>query len=138
MCVFGTHIKPHDLFILKNLPWLFKIFFMVQVILWGCKCYHCCFIPGESDPFMVSGHWYHQVLGSYQTGDLFFPHLIHEQCFIWLSLLSPLPGPRTAESTSSQPGSEGLCKSLPQLYLWVHFQQLSWAVQSRVSDRSCK
>lgn len=50
----------------------------------------------------------------------------------------PLPGPGAAESTPSQPGGERLCKSLPQLHLWVHFQQLSWAVQSGVPDRSCE
>lgn len=44
-------------------------------------------------------------------------------------------GSRAPESSSCQPGGEGLRKSLPQLYIRVHFQQLPWAVQSRVPNR---
>lgn len=75
-------------------------------------------------------------LGSSQTGDLFFPSSIYDQYLDSFCCLCA--GSRASESSSSQPGSEGLCKSLSQLHIRVHFQQLSWTVQSRVPDRSCE
>lgn len=106
------------------------------------KCCHCCWCVRRASCvwFQVVGStscWgqIHQVLGSSQSP---LPcSLIYEQCLVWLFVLS-LPGPRAAESSPRQPGSEGLCESLSQLHLRVHFQQLSWAVQSRVPNRSCE
>lgn len=144
-CVFGsdyTHIKPHDLSVLGNLPWHIKISFMLQMVLWGDTCCHCFFMPGETDPFVVLGH---KLLKADSPPPECFPKrwwvlsLFDIWTVLWLTLfVVALPGPGAAKSTPSQPGGEGLCKSLPQLHLRVHFQQLSWAVQSGVPDRSCE
>lgn len=55
----------------------------------------------------------------------------------WLSSPGlPLPsGSGAAEPPACQPGGEGLCEGLPQLYLRVHLQQLPRAVRPRVPDR---
>lgn len=47
-------------------------------------------------------------------------------------------GAGTPEPPEGKSGGEGLRKSLPQLHLRIHFQQLSWSVQQRISDGSRK
>lgn len=41
--------------------------------------------------FQVTSCWkqIHQALSGFQNGDVFFPCLIYEPCFVWYSLLSP-------------------------------------------------
>lgn len=45
-----------------------------------------------------------------------------------------LPGPGATKSTSCQSSCERLCEGLLELHIWIHIQQLPWAVQPRVSD----
>lgn len=91
-----TRINTHDLFILKIIldasksllcsKWSCRDISVVTAFLCLERAIHLRFQIADS-----RGCWkeIHQVLGSSQTTDLFFPCLIYEQCFIWQSLLPP-------------------------------------------------